>query len=96
MRDDLPRGVLAAQIVHASGESVRTPVDPGTHAVVLSVPDEATLVLVAECLALYQIDHVLIREPDEPWRGAAMAIGLAPVSDRRTVRRVLGQLSLLR
>jgi hypothetical protein len=81
--------------VHAGGESVRQPVASGTHAVVLSVPDEASLLVVAECLSLYQIDHVLIREPDEPYRNAAMAIGLAPVSDRRKVRRVLGRLSLL-
>jgi len=75
---------------------VRAPVHSGTHAVVLSVPDEATLVALSECLALHQIDHVLIREPDEPWQGAAMAIGLSPVIDRRKVRRVLGQLPLLR
>lgn len=93
----MPRGTLAAQITHAAGESVRSaPVNSGTHAVVLSVPDEAALLAVAEKLTYYDIDHTLIREPDPPWHGSAMAIGLAPVSDRRTVRRALANLSLLR
>lgn len=96
MRDDLPRGTLAAQITHAAGESPRGPVASGTHAVVLSVPDEVALRLIAEQLTYYDIDHTLICEPDSPWCGSAMAIGLAPVSDRSTVRRVLGRLSLLR
>ena len=86
---------MAAQITHAAGESVRGRVDSGTHAVVLSVPTEADLLAVAEQLAHFGIDHVLILEPDAPWNNQAMAIGLAPVSDCRMVRRVLGRLSLL-
>jgi hypothetical protein len=67
----------------------------GTHAVVLAVPDERALLAVAARLERRGIPHVLIREPDAPWHGAAMAIGLAPVPDRREVRRVLGGLPLL-
>jgi hypothetical protein len=60
------------------------------------VPDETALRLIAEQLVRHDIDHTLIIERDPPWHGAAMAIGLAPVSDRSVVRRVLGRLSLLR
>lgn len=95
MRADLPRGVLAAQLIHAAGESAGGAVPRGTHAVALAVPDEAALLAVAAHLRRRGLSFVLIREPDEPWRGAAMAIGLAPVPDRREVRRVLGGLPLL-
>jgi hypothetical protein len=80
----------------------------GTHAVVLAVPDEAALLDVAARLERRGLPFVLVREPDPPWHGAAMAIGLAPVPetppgspappslpDRRAVRRVLGGLPLL-
>lgn len=61
----------------------------------LAVPDEPGLLRVAARLTARGLAHVLVREPDPPWRGAAMAIGLVPVPDRRAVRRVLGGLPLL-
>lgn len=82
----------------------------GTHAVALAVPDEAALLDVAARLERRGLPFVLVREPDPPWHGAAMAIGLlafpeappgtpaaAPRAfpDRRAVRRVLGGLPLL-
>ncbi|HEY5926040.1 MAG TPA: hypothetical protein VIV11_30345 [Kofleriaceae bacterium] len=39
--------------------------------------------------------HVLVHEPDEPWRGALMAIGVVPTS-RALVRRYLAHLPLVR
>lgn len=87
--------MLAAQLTHAAGESVRAPVPSGTYAVVLAVPGEAALARVEERLVLAGIAHAAIREPDAPWSGALMALGLAPTHDRARVRRVLGRLPLL-
>ncbi|MBL4849738.1 MAG: hypothetical protein JKY65_29770 [Planctomycetes bacterium] len=95
MRDDLPLGVLAAQLVHAAGESAPGDLLAGTRAVVLAVSDEGGLLRVAERLEERRISHVCIREPDAPWHGQAMAIGLAPLWNRRPARRVLGRLRLL-
>ena len=82
-------------MIHAAGESIAGPVARGTHAVALAAEDERALLDVAARLTRRGIQHVLIREPEPPWHGAAMAIGLAPVPDRREVRRVLGGLPLL-
>jgi len=95
VRADLPRGVLAAALIHAAGESPRGPVRPGTHAVALAARDEAHLRSIERRLARLGIDHRAIREPDPPWHGALMAIGLPPVDDRRRVRKVTARLPLL-
>jgi len=42
----------------------------------------------------FGLDHVAIREPDPPWSGALMAIGLRPLRRSRAVRKVLGHLRL--
>ena len=76
---------------HGAGEH-----NPVFYAVVLAVPDECTLLKVAAKLDFADIAHVLIREPDSPYGGAATAIGLLPVDDRREVRRVLGKLKPLK
>ena len=60
------------------------------------VEDEPELAVVAEHLALAAIPHVAIREPDPPWSGALMAIGIPPLVDTRAARRVLARLPLLR
>ncbi|MHB8107880.1 MAG: peptidyl-tRNA hydrolase [Candidatus Cryosericum sp.] len=95
MRGDLPRGLQAAQIVHASGESVRERVHEGTHAVVLVAPDEAHLEAVRKRLVLACIPHVAITEPDAPWCGALMALGVEPAR-KEFVRRVVSSLPLLK
>ncbi|MCC6752082.1 MAG: hypothetical protein IT371_30805 [Deltaproteobacteria bacterium] len=95
VRADLPQGFLAAQIVHAAGESSPGNLPNGTHAVVLAVPDEPALAVVERALAKAGVPHVAVREPDPPWDGALTAIGVRPVEDRRPVRRVLGRLPLL-
>jgi hypothetical protein len=60
------------------------------------VADEAALALLAERLELASIAHVVVREPDPPWSGALMAIGIPPLVDARAARRVLSKLPLLR
>lgn len=85
---------MAAQVVHAAGESIRQKLPPHTNAVVLSVPDEQALRDTHE--KLKDIDHELIVEIDEPFTGQATAIGLAPVSDRTEAKKVLSGLPLLK
>jgi hypothetical protein len=95
VRDDLPRGVLAAQLIHAAGESSERVVS-GTHAVALAAKDEAHLSRIEAKLQRRGIAHTAIREPDAPYNGALMAIGIEPVADRRLVRPVTKGLRLLR
>lgn len=95
VRADLPRGVQAAQIIHAAGESSPGNLSSGTNAVCLVVPDELTLERVANRLREKGVQLVRIEEPDSPWNGALMAIGLVPVR-KEDVRRHLSSLPLLR
>jgi hypothetical protein len=96
VRADLPRGVLAAQLVHAAGESSPGNLPSTTFAVVLAADDEAQLERIERELCSRGIDHRAVREPDSPWEGALMAIGIQPVSDRSTLKPVTGGLPLLR
>jgi hypothetical protein len=66
-----------------------------THAVVLSVPDEAALLQLEQKLISQKILHAAIRERDPPWDGALMAIGLPPQL-KQNLRRILQNLPLLR
>ncbi len=99
VREDLPRGVALAQTVHAAGESAPPEgIHSGTHAVVLAASSEDHLKLIEENLLARQIACVAIREPDAPWDNALMSIGVF-VKDkaaRRRIRKVVGQLPLLR
>lgn len=96
MRADLPRGVQAASLVHAAGESSPGGLPEGTNAVVLTVPTEEDLWRLSRALEDAGIGHKRIVEPDVPWSGALMAIGLLPVTDRKGVRRLTSSLPLLR
>jgi peptidyl-tRNA hydrolase len=95
VRADLPFGTKAAQLVHAAGESSPGNLPEGTYAVVLQARDEEHLNQVSVQLAENGILHCLIREPDEPWNGQLMAIGVLPMA-RSKVRKYLSQLPLLR
>jgi len=95
VRKDLSKGVQAAQIVHAAGESSPGNLAEGTYAVVLEVPDESALRAVKARLSLAQVALVAIYEPDAPHHGALMALGLVPVR-KEVVRRFLSSLRLLR
>jgi peptidyl-tRNA hydrolase PTH2 len=87
--------VTAAQLTHAAGESSTGSLPPNTFAVVLQVPDEAALLAVHARLVAAAIPCHLIREPDAPWNGQAMALGVAPLP-RARVRPLLSNLPLLR
>ena len=96
IRQDLPRGVLAAQLIHAAGESSRARLPPHTFAIALAARDEAHLESIEAALRRLDIPHCAIREPDPPWNGALMAIGIVPVADRGVVKPITGSLKLLR
>lgn len=83
--------------MHASGESANVPggIPSGTHAVVLAAKNETQLLRIAWKLTKKKIPHHLIREPDFPHNGAAMAIGVCPVRDRKPLRKALSNLPLL-
>jgi hypothetical protein len=87
--------VLAAQIVHAAGESSPGDLSPGTYAVVLSVPDEPALRREAMRLRARGADFVAIVEEDAPYAGALMALGLRP-GRKEVLRRHVSSLPLLR
>src|SRR5271166_5973841 len=76
VRADLPRGLQAAMIVHAAGESSPGDLGPDTFAVVLSCRDELHLALEADRLAAAGVPLVRVHEPDAPYHGALMALGL--------------------
>lgn len=87
--------MLAAQIIHAAGESSPGELPEGTYAVALAAKNEACLSAISDKLRAQGVRFVEIREPDAPWGGALMAIGLVP--DRREVlRRHVSSLPLLR
>lgn len=95
VRADLPRGIQAANIVHAAGESVTHRMPIGTHAVVLTVPNEGALLAVAAKLTEAGVPHALVNEPDAPYGGALMSIGVEP-GRKEDLRRHLSSLPLLR
>jgi peptidyl-tRNA hydrolase len=95
VRSDLPLGFLAAQVVHAAGESSQGNLNHGTNAVVLAVPDEPALEAMRLRLEAAGVAHVAIHEPDAPWNGQLTAIGLRPVYDRARLRPLLSSLPLL-
>jgi len=82
--------------VHAAGESAQnTTVPPNTHAVVLAVPDEVSLLVVEEKLLQNGIEITPIREPDVPYLGQLMTIGIKP-QPRKKLRKLLANLPLYR
>lgn len=62
----------------------------------LGVPDERALVRLEAQLAAEQISAVAIREPDPPWNGQLMAIGVRPQLDGSWRRGALKRLQLIR
>lgn len=93
IRKDLAIGVLAAQVVHAAGESSPGNLPEGTYAIVLAVPDEGALKAVAARLQLAGVKFVRIHEPDR--NNELMAIGLVPAK-KEVLRRYLSSLPLLK
>jgi len=95
VRKDIPWGNIAAQLVHAAGESSQGNLPNNTFAVVLSASNEQELLAIATNLQKAGIKHKLIKEPDPPFNGAAMAIGVAPCQ-REVVKPYLRNLPLLK
>ena len=58
-------------------------------------PDEAELQKLSERLTLAGIQHHRINEPDEPYNGQLMAIGLPPAY-KSTYRRYISNLPLIK
>lgn len=86
-----------AQLLHAAGVSSRLADDlpENTHAVALSASSEEELLKLEEKLSRAGIAFSAIREPDAPYLGALVAIGIAPVS-KNLVRRFVSNLQLIR
>jgi hypothetical protein len=86
---------MMAQTIHAAGESSPGNLPPATRAVALAVPDEAALLRLEQELIAAGVAHRAIREPDAPYNGALMAIGIVP-QPREPLRPLLGKLTLLK
>jgi hypothetical protein len=82
-------------LVHAAGESSPGGLPSDTYAVVLTVRDEAALRAVAARLKLARVELIEVHEPDAPWNGALMSLGLAPAR-KEVLRRFVSSLPLLR
>jgi len=95
VRADLPRGLLEAQVIHAAGESSPGNLPSGTYAIALEVPTEEALEREAVRLEKAGVKLVRIYEPDAPYNGALMAVGLLPAR-KESLRRYLSCLPLLR
>jgi hypothetical protein len=90
VRADLPRGIQAA-----AGESSPGNLPSGTHVVVLTAKSEPELEEITRRLTLRGVRHVQIHEPDAPYDGALMAIGLTP-GRKEDLRQHVSALPLLR
>ena len=95
VRGDLPRGIQAANIIHAAGESSPGNLPSGTHAVCLVVPDELALRAVADRLGAAHVPFVSSVETDAPYEDSLMAIGCMPAA-KEVLKRHLSALPLLR
>lgn len=95
-RRDLPRGTQAAQLIHAAGHSSPgTSLPSGTYAIALSCQDEAELREISTRLDAAGIHHHRICEPDAPFNGQLMALGLPPAY-KSTYRRYISNLPLIK
>lgn len=94
VRTDLPRGLQAAQLIHAAGYSSPGQLPAGTYAVALAARDELELHRLSRDLARAGLPHHLVIEQDAPYTGQAVALGIAPM-DRAPLRPLLRRFPLL-
>jgi hypothetical protein len=87
--------VQAAQLIHAAGESSPGNLPHGTYAIALACTDEVELRLLSDRLRDAGISHTRILEPDAPYDGQLMALGLPP-SYKSTYRRFISNLPLIK
>jgi peptidyl-tRNA hydrolase len=95
VRNDLPLGTLAAQVTHAAGASSPGNLPLNTTAVVLGVDSEQHLKEEEERLSREGVVFSAVREPDPPYNGQLMAIGVRP-NERRNLEKYFEHLKLLR
>jgi hypothetical protein len=94
VRADLSFGTQSAQLIHAAGYSIKTPIPDGTYAIALHVADELELRRLSIRLSDANIDHTLVVESDSPYEGQAMAIGIKPCQ-RNILKPYLSQYALV-
>lgn len=92
----MPVGTICAQLIHAAGESSPGNLSSNTIAVGLAVDNEIQLLELEQHLISQQIPHHAIREPDEPYCGALMAIGICPSLRTKKLKRITSSLRLIR
>lgn len=78
-RSDIPPITRAVQSFHAAGESSPGNLHKGTFARLLMVDSERELKELGWELFRNGIKTSLVFEPDAPWNGQLMAIGLEPI-----------------
>lgn len=88
-------GLREAQVIHAAGESSPGGIPPGTFAIALAARDEAELLAIEKRLTDAGASFVSVREPDSPWNGSLMAIGLAP-APKSVLRPLLSSIPCLK
>ena len=81
-------------VVHATGESVQRTHPDGLHAVVLA-GDPRQLQELKERLTAASVPHKTIIEPDPPYLGEVLAIGITPAT-RRLLQPYVRHLKLLK
>lgn len=94
IREDLPLGTIGAQLIHAGARSANGLHDDTTHSVCLAAQNERHLCEIEYRLIEAGIHHISIREPDEPWRNALMAIGIPP-QPQKNLRKIFRDLKKL-
>lgn len=87
--------MLAAQLIHAAGESSPGGLPEGTHAIALAARDSAHLDEIAQRLINAGVAVTRIIEDWPPFNGELLALGIAP-SPRSSLRRLLSSLPLVR
>lgn len=94
-RRDLPRGTQAAQLIHAAGHSSPGNLPVDTFAIALTCEDELELRTLSKRLQDAGITHRRICEPDAPFNGQLMALGLPPAY-KSFYRRYVSNLPLIK
>jgi hypothetical protein len=94
VRADIPRGLQAAYIAHAAGESNRQNCR-NMHVVVLTAKDEAELRELAHRLSAACLPHHPMRETDGAFAGQMLSFGVEPCR-KEVARRWLSSQPLLK
>ena len=93
LRKDLDIGALAAQLLHAAGES-----NPGgLHSFAVALWSNDLEVIEAKLIEA-EIPHASIRESDPPFYGELVAIGIHPCirKENKKLRQIVAGLSLIK